>query len=420
MVMAAGIGQEIDLEVEEIAAGGAGLARHRGQAVFIRGAAPGERVSARVTREHRGWAEAELLGLVRASPHRVKPRCPLCGSPGETRPDGFPGAAVPPGEALPGCGGCPLQYLDYRFQLEVKAGILREAFRRLARFPPGAPSPAHEAWKEPRIVPSPAWEYRNRVQLHRAAGAGGPALGFKSAGGGGVAPLRDCPVADPGIRSLLASGGLKAPAGRDRFTVYSRDGLVLSEGGRSRGRVRIRGRELLMDAGIFFQSNAAMLEVLAGDLESLARRAGPGGPLADLYCGVGTFAGLLAGLFSRIDLLEENKAALALARENVGAGGNFFAMTDNEWVKTPAARRGYYSLIIADPPRQGLSPALRRWLSRGPGSLLAYVSCDPATLARDSGELAAGAWEPEELRFYDFYPQTAHIESLAVFRNRYA
>jgi 23S rRNA (uracil1939-C5)-methyltransferase len=237
----------------------------------------------------------------------------------------------------------------------------------------------------------------------------------------GVIPAADCPVADPGIRALLASGGLSAPEGRDRFTVYSRDGLVLAEGGQNRGRVRVRGRELLMEAGLFFQSNAAMLEALAGELESIAAAAAdPSLPLADLYCGVGTFASLLSAYFSRADLLEENRAALGLARRNLDPGDhNFYALTDNEWVKIQESRRPAprYGLIVADPPRQGLSPAMRRWLARGPAPLRAYVSCDPATLARDSGELVGGAWELEDLAFYDFYPQTPHIESLALFRN---
>jgi 23S rRNA (uracil1939-C5)-methyltransferase len=249
-------------------------------------------------------------------------------------------------------------------------------------------------------------------------------VGFTSSAGAEtrVIPANDCPVADPGIRALLGSGELEAPAGRDRFTVYSRGGMVLKEGGRSRGRVRLRNRDLLMDAGLFFQSNAAMLEVLLEDLDSIAAEADHSLPLADLYCGVGTFASFLSAYFPYADLLEENRAALALARQNLDPGGhNFYAFTDNEWVKIkePERRSAGYGLIVADPPRQGLSPPMRRWLAQGPAPLLAYVSCDPATLARDSGELVQGAWELVDLACYDFYPQTAHIESLALFRNRH-
>jgi 23S rRNA (uracil1939-C5)-methyltransferase len=177
-----------------------------------------------------------------------------------------------------------------------------------------------------------------------------------------------------------------------------------------------------MDAGVFFQSNAGALELLIGELLDLAEGAGASLPLADLYCGVGTFASFLADRFPRIDLLEENPAALALARANVPPEKTrFFALTDTEWVKKKERERrtGRYGLIIADPPRQGLSPAMRRWLGRAPAPLLAYVSCDPATLARDSGDLSRG-WELSSLKIFDFYPQTAHIESLAVFKRKHA
>jgi 23S rRNA (uracil1939-C5)-methyltransferase len=178
-----------------------------------------------------------------------------------------------------------------------------------------------------------------------------------------------------------------------------------------------------MDAGIFFQSNAIALESLIGEILDLTAGIDPSLPLADLYCGVGTFAAFLADRFPRIDLLEENPQALELARENVSPGTvRFFAMTDNEWVREKEregpGKAGGYGLIIADPPRQGLSPAMRRWLGRAPAPFLAYVSCDPAALARDSAELAAG-WELAGLWIFDFYPQTAHIESLAVFKRRH-
>jgi 23S rRNA (uracil1939-C5)-methyltransferase len=221
-------------------------------------------------------------------------------------------------------------------------------------------------------------------------------------------------VADPGIRELLASGLASPPPDKDRFTVYSRETLLLREGGQSRGRVKIREEKILLDAALFFQSNASMLERLIGDLLALAGEADTSRPLADIYCGVGTFSFFLKGHFPRIDLVEENRAALALARENLGEGNAYFATRDEQWAR--GRGRGSYGLIVADPPRQGLSPAMRAWLADSEAPVLAYVSCDSATLARDSRELLAGGWNLNELRLYDFYPQTAHIESLAVFK----
>jgi 23S rRNA (uracil1939-C5)-methyltransferase len=175
-----------------------------------------------------------------------------------------------------------------------------------------------------------------------------------------------------------------------------------------------------MDAGVFFQSNGILLETLIGDLMEIAGKADASLPAADIYCGVGTFAVFLADHFSRIDLVEENKTALDLARKNVsGEGHRFFALREDQWVREEGCsgkKPVHRSFVVVDPPRQGLSRPMRQWLcERGP-PLLAYVSCDPATLARDSGELRSGGYGLSSLCFYDFYPQTAHAEVLAILR----
>jgi 23S rRNA (uracil1939-C5)-methyltransferase len=171
-----------------------------------------------------------------------------------------------------------------------------------------------------------------------------------------------------------------------------------------------------MDVRVFFQSNAAMLELLIMDLMAVASKADKALPLADVYCGVGTFASFLGGEFAEIDLVEENKTSLALARENMPAGKkvNYHALTDTAWSKTQKKIRAW-GFMVLDPPRKGLSLAMRKFLVESGPELAAYVSCDPATLARDSRFLLEGGYALKELTLYDFYPQTAHIESLAVF-----
>jgi 23S rRNA (uracil1939-C5)-methyltransferase len=239
-------------------------------------------------------------------------------------------------------------------------------------------------------------------------------------------------VADGGIRAALRDGLLLPPPGRDRFTVYSRGGTLVSEGRllpaanypppAARGKVSILGRELLMDAGVFFQSNAFMLEKLLPEVLSAAERGDGRLPMADLYCGVGTFAAFLGERFAaRVDLIEENPAAIALARENTrGKDTRLFAQTGDQWVKDGGLKTSY-GFMIADPPRQGLSPLLRKALARQGPPVLVYVSCDPATLARDCAELTDtnnGSYALERITGFDFYPQTAHIESMAVLVKR--
>ncbi|MDR1108661.1 MAG: methyltransferase [Spirochaetaceae bacterium] len=395
------MGEIFTAPVEQIVSGGAGMVRYRGKSVFMNLTAPGDLVTGRIIEENQDWAQAELLEILKPSPLRRPPFCPLYGS----------------------CGGCSLQHLSYEAQVAEKRRILREAFVRLGAFssPP-----------EPEIHPSPEKEYRNRVQFHRIApspprrlsrpapGAPGRlSLGFKARKSGELIPVPDCPVADPLIRRALGEGSLLPPPDKDRFTVYARGNTLAAEGGISRGRVCIRGKELLMDAGVFFQSNGTALEALIPELRKAAALASPSLAMADMYCGVGTFAAFLGDGFPRLDLVEENRQALNLARENIPQGNSrFYPQKADRW----AAERGgegkgnaSYGFITVDPPRQGLSAPLRKWLVREGPPVLAYVSCEPATLARDSGELCRGGYALAQLHLFDFYPQTAHIEALAVF-----
>ncbi|MDR1587711.1 MAG: TRAM domain-containing protein [Treponema sp.] len=379
------MGEIFNSKIEGIAAGGAGIARLGNTPVFVEMTAPGDRVNCRVVEEHRGWARAELLETSEASADRVDPACPFYGR----------------------CGGCGLQHVKYEAQLAAKGAILRSAFERIGGFSP--PSPP--------LIPSEPWEYRNRVEFHRLGNAGFGLMARKSAE---VIPIADCPVADPGIRTALKKTALgervlALPPEKDRFAVYARRGVFLGEGGISRGKIRLLDTEISLDAGVFFQSNGTMLEKLIVDLRELAFGADRRLPMADLFCGVGTFAAFLGELFPRIDLVEKNKTALALARENLrGRPVEFFALRDDEWSRRGARRD--YGFIVADPPRQGLSPGTARRLAAEGPPLLAYVSCDPATLARDAAVLLGGGYRLAELRLYDFYPQTAHIESLSVFK----
>jgi 23S rRNA (uracil1939-C5)-methyltransferase len=401
--------------VEYIAAGGDGIVHYRGQRFFMSFTAPGDRVVGRLTGE---GDRAELVELEEASPRRTAPACPLYGS----------------------CGGCSLQHLSYESQLAEKARILKESLHRTGKL---------TALPELKVVPSPPYEYRNRFEFHRVPPRDSPfafrrpplrkananaesrrarqgqAVGFKGRKSGVIVPVPDCPVADPAVRRALGEGRIRPPPEKDRFTVYGRGDLLLCEGGTRRGTVSVLGKGIRMDGAVFFQSNALMLEALAGDLSDLVRGM-EDLPAADLYAGVGTFAAFLGDHFSRLDLLEENKGALTLARENMEnmaksrpfRGGTFryFPMTDDRWVKTMEGKKGAYGFAAADPPRQGFSPAMARWLAREGPPTLAYISCNPAALARDSRELAAGGYRLDSLTLYDFYPQTAHIESLGIFK----
>jgi 23S rRNA (uracil1939-C5)-methyltransferase len=132
---------------------------------------------------------------------------------------------------------------------------------------------------------------------------------------------------------------------------------------------------------------------------------------------VGTFGAFLADRFEQVDLVERDSRSIAIAAENVrGPRVRRFALSDDQWARSREGAERRYDFAVADPPRAGLSPALKAWLRERRPRVLAYVSCDPATQARDAKELAAAGYSLVSLGLFDFYPQTPHIESLAVFR----
>ena len=370
--------------IESIATGGAGLARLNGKSIFIELSAPGDLLRCRITKEHKNWAEAELSEILEPSAQRVYPVCPLYGR----------------------CGGCSLQHLAYKAQITAKKNILKDTFERIG----GIKAPAIKTRSgEP-------FEYRNRVQFHCGSPGGGLQTGFRERKSSDLVSLEDCCVADAGIRTALSTGSIRPPPGKERFTVYSRGTTFLCEGETERGHVFILDRDLLVDTGVFFQSNAAMLELLLGDLLKAVSAANRNLAMADIYCGVGTFAAFLGGGFQAIHLVEENKTALSLARENVrGKKVNYYALAADEWAKKFDRGEEACGFVVMDPPREGLSSAIKEWLVNQGPELAIYISCDPATLARDCKDLLRGGYALKEITMYDFYPQTAHIESLAIF-----
>ena len=382
-------GEILSAQVESIAAGGAGITRLGGKVVLINLTAPGDRIKYRITNEKKTWAQGELLEILEASPQRIEPVCRHYGL----------------------CGGCSLQHLAYEAQIEAKTAILRSAFERIGRI------------NTPiiRVIRSAPFEYRNRIRFHIIQGADGELKGrpgFMERGSTRLVAVDDCPVADAGIRKALKKGDF-LPSGNYKYlNVFSSGNTFLLEGGQERSGVSILGRELIMDLKVFFQSNTAVLELLIGDLLQIAETSDKNLPLADIYSGVGTFSSFLGSEFQKIDLVEENRVALDLARENMPKGKkvNYFAMTDTAWVKIiEKINKKSWGFMVLDPPRSGLSAPLRKWLAQKGPALAAYVSCDPATAARDGRILVEGGYTLKELTLYDFYPQTAHIESLAVF-----
>jgi 23S rRNA (uracil1939-C5)-methyltransferase len=376
------------LRIEKLVAGGDGLGFVDGKAVFVPFSLPGETVLARVLPGKRDFSRAELLRVLEPSGLRIAPPCPAYGE----------------------CGGCNLQHLAYHGQLAAKSRIVAEAFSRTARI----------EVESPPCAASEPFGYRNRMQLHFTDDR---RLGLMRRSSSEAIAVASCPVAAPAIRSWIeASSGSSAAyaelapglGGEDRFLAFGYGEELWLEGRERVVEVAVAGRPIRFSMKGFFQSNLGLLEsfvprALAGLSGELA---------ADLYCGVGLFGSFLASSFRKIVCVEQNTGALELARTNVpGRGHEFHASSMEDWTRSASAKKRF-DLVLVDPPRAGLAPAVRSWLLRSRPPVIVYVSCDPVTLARDSGELFRSGYVLRELEAFDFYPQTSHVECYARFSLR--
>ena len=339
----------VEFEIEDVAFGGNGVGRSEGKAVFVPFTIDGERVAARITREKKNFAEAELRNVIAPSEHRATPQCPYFGR----------------------CGGCSYQHMNYEHQLAVKHRQVEQALRRIGRIPNPPMQP---------IIPSPAtYEYRNRVTVHAEDGV----IGYYRRDAHRLIDVERCPIAAPEVNAQLAA--LRARRPRDgHYTLRAHDG-----------------------PRIFEQTNDEVAETMARLVESLL----PNGQLLiDAYCGAGFFTKRLAHKFERIIGIEWDVHAVAAAQENAAPHENYIAGdVDAEFDRQLRTGERATTSVIVDPPATGLSATVRDSLIRHPPATLVYVSCNPATLARDLGELQK-RFTITSVTPLDMFPQTAEIE----------
>ena len=372
----------ISLTIEKLIPGGEGLARHEGRVVFVPGVLPGEEVVVEITEAKKDFARARLIEIVTASPDRVAPACPVAGT----------------------CGGCDWLHIDPAAQARQKIELVRDSLRRMGGFD----------WPALEIITGSPFGYRNRIQAHTD---GSGAFGFLERGGHGFVPVKSCPVAHASLQPLLAGGTLSRQTDRllaFGFTDASGNPHFAREDKNPNAEINltILDKKIRFPLKGFFQSNVEMMEKLVPyALDGLA-----GKVALDLYAGVGLFGAFLKDHFERVVCVEFNRGALRYARQNVAGDDNEFLAEPVEHVVdlrgNPLAQERADAAVI-DPPREGLDKAVRAWLRDKPVEKLVYVSCNPVTLARDLKDLLAGPYELTDLKLFDFYPQTSHIEAVA-------
>ncbi len=426
--------ESLDLEAN-------GVARHDGKVVFVRGALPGEQVLARVVRRKPRFDVAETEAVLRQSSQRVAPRCPHFGT----------------------CGGCSMQHVDPRAQVAIKQRVLEDTLWHVARLKP-------EVVLRPIAGPDFGYRFRARLSVRHVPKKGGVLVGFHERGSSYVADMRECHVLSPQAAALLLPlrelvGALSLRDRLPQVEVAQGDrtlALVLrvlqppteADGELLRAFAERHAVELWLqpkgpDTIELFCGPAGGPSTLAYGLPefgirmpfrptdftqvnplinaSLVQRAvtlldpQPGDRVADLFCGLGNFTLPLATRAASVLGVEGSAALVARAGENARANGlaprtafrttNLFELTLADWQAI-----GPFDRVLVDPPREG-ALAVARALALDPHRprRLVYVSCNPATLARDAAVLChEGGWRLAAAGVVNMFPHTSHVESVAL------
>lgn len=422
-------GQQVELAIEKPAAGGRMIARHLGQIVLVRGAIPGERVRAWIERAEKQLAYAVTREVLEASPDRRA-----------TEQDGL-------------CGGALYAHIEYRRQLAIKSDVIRDAFARLGRYP-------LEAAVD--VAASPEEGYRMRARLHVHGGRAGfyregthqlcdaaptrqlraetvasamaIAAGLEREAPGAVTAIAvtenvtgseraahlelagGARVDAAMLERALSDGGVRGVSARDPRTGESLvAGLpfVADPLSALTGVSGVEG-ELQRHAESFFQGNRYLLGALVA---AVAAATPESGEVLDLYAGVGLFSVSLAAT-GRLEVtaVEGDRSSGADLRENARGHAPRLNVRIQRVEDYLAARRGRPpAAMVIDPPRTGLSKQAAEAIVRQAPRRLVYVSCDPATLARDARKMLDAGYRLDALRAFDLFPNTPHVEALAVF-----
>jgi 23S rRNA (uracil1939-C5)-methyltransferase len=419
----------LELQIETLTLGGRGLGRHAGKAVFVPGTAPGDRVRCRIVRSRSQYAEAELVELLVAAPERCTPPCPVFGR----------------------CGGCQWQHLPYPLQAPWNERLFGEQLLRAGVAAPAALLP---------IVTAPAeLDYRSRVQFKCRQTPQGLVTGFYRQGSHYVIDVPCCRLGLPAIQAgyaclrellpavpspaavpqvdlacsddgrltvlLHALAGEGAALGSWLREAASRNGFAAAlQVGRKTSiqplwgdtalatRVDEPPLQLQVSAGGFSQVNPAQNRRLVAAVVAAAELTGRE-RLLDLYCGVGNFTLSLARRAAAAVGVESYPPAIVDAQANAAHNGIANATFHAEPAEGAALRHGRFDQVLLDPPRTGAYPVMRDLLGLRPRRIL-YVSCDPATLARDLLPLVHNGYRVISAQPFDLFPQTWHIESLTV------
>ena len=359
------------IKAEKLVQGGRAVGRlEDGRIVFIDGLFPGEEAEISIVEDKSSYCIAKVLSIITKSPER---RPSPCSKSSE-------------------CGGCPWMELSYQAQLEAKIQIVKELF---ADFP-------DLKYEEP--VSGLEFGYRSRARFQYRIENGKAKLGFCAESSNKSVEIQACPVADAELNNLienpprLNAWELK---NSELSCITTDDGVLYDD---RTGRITVNGRGLPVSNKVFFQSNLILLPKLIDYVVSLTE----GPSVMDLYSGVGTFSAYLEDKFD-VTAVEINKYCLSLAKSHL-RNTEFFTSPVEKW--NPRKRR--VDTVIVDPPRVGLDKKVPDMIASWNPTRIVYVSCYPPTMHRDILRLTQLGYKADTLKVFDFYPQTPHVETVAL------
>lgn len=381
----------VETRIDTLAAGGDGVGRMPdGRALFVAFAAPGDTVRVRVIESKKRFARGRIEEIREPAAGRATPVCEVFGV----------------------CGGCSWQHLDYATQLEAKGSIVRDALVRIGHF--DIPSPV------PMTASPQAYAYRNRARVVQS----GAELGYRRRRSHRVCAVERCPVLVPPLEralSRIAETAASHPtareeewelsAGADGGTRWDRVGDTAAA--RTSVEMRAGADRLRISGGVFAQGNAFLLDALVA---AVARAAERGASVVELFAGAGLLTLQLSRHFDCVFALESNRRAVEDLAFNLRTAGRTNVFVHAGRVEETLVGLDIHrpDAAVLDPPRTGVpSEALAALIAMEPRRIV-YLSCDPATLARDLARLRDDGYRLLRVEGFDLFPQTPHVEALAV------
>ncbi len=374
--MSPDLGEKLTLRIEDVAFGGEGVARLDEFVIFVPFTALGELVEAQVTEVRKRFARARLLCVIEPAPERVEPQCRYFGE----------------------CGGCQYQHLAYEAQVQLKRKQVVDIFQRIGRLDPAIIAP---------LIPCPQpYGYRNRIMIRSQWDKFKQALniGFIRADSRLVVDIEECQIAEPALNLEIE---------RVRANPPPKGGLKVV--------LRIPPKDWEVPPDSFFQNNFFLLPKLVEVVRERLRESGRR-RLVDVYCGVGFFSLELADVLDSFVGVELDRLAIEAAKRNAArrglSHGHFVGGSAEELLPGLLAQSSPdATAVLLDPPRKGCRPETLQALRQvRPGQIL-YVSCHPATMARDLNVLGAGdVFKVAHVIPLDMFPQTSHVECVADLR----